>query len=271
MEGSTRITLLGVRGSVPAGDAARFGKYGCATTCVSVQMAGETILLDAGSGLLNAEEPEIPLSAGCTLLLSHPHADHLLGMPAWPPLFAEGFHVSFLAQTRGALGPVEQVAALMSPPLWPVGPEQFRADIDWRPLPQESVYAGQVRIDHIQARHPGGVTAFRLSAGGQSVVFATDCELDKAARERLIPFAAGCDLLLCDAQYTDEEYPGRSGWGHSSVSMALAFSSECGAKRTVMIHHAPFRTDAELDALENEIQQARPDCCFGKQGERFTL
>ena len=266
MEDLSRISLLGVRGSVPASDAARYGKYGVATMCVSVQMAGETILLDGGSGLLNAGPSE-----ACTLLLSHPHADHLLGLPVWPPLFRAGFHVDIWARTRGGLGPMEQAAALMSPPLWPVGPKDLPAEPAWRSLPEGSVSVGRVLIDHAEGRHPGGVTVFRLSAGGRSVVYATDCELDGPTRERLIPLAADCDLLLCDAQYTDEEYPQRLGWGHSSLSMALAFSAQCRARRTVLIHHAPFRTDAELDALENEIRRARPDCGFGKQSESFLL
>lgn len=265
MEELARVTLLGVRGSAPACDIARFGKYGCGTVCVLLRMAGETIVLDAGSGLMDLDVPE----GRCTILLSHAHVDHLLGLPACPKLYEPGFAAAIYAAARGG-GPREQVSALMTPPLWPVGPEAFRAAVAWRPLPEGAFQLGRVEVSHTPGNHPGGVTLFRLSAGGRSMVYATDCELDEATKTALIPFAKGCDLLLCDAQYTDEEYADKAGWGHSAVSMALGFSAACGAKRTVLLHHAPERTDAALDALAETLKD-RPDCALGRQGETFSL
>ena len=116
------VIILGARGSVPVSGAS-FTRYGCATTCVLVRMGGEEIVLDAGTGLLNlpaetARRRELPL------LLSHPHADHLLGLPLSPYGTCEGARLDVYAASRNGLDARAQAERLMSPPLWPVGPEQ---------------------------------------------------------------------------------------------------------------------------------------------------
>src|ERR671916_629890 len=45
------------------------------------------------------------------------------------------------------------------------------------------------------------------------------------------PVAAGVDVLLHDAQYFEDEYEARIGWGHSSVADAVAFTRTVGARR----------------------------------------
>ena len=236
-----------------------------------VELAGERILLDAGTGLTNLDAHARPAPQTCTLLLSHAHLDHLLGLTTFAPLYAPDFQATVYARARDGLGAKEQVARMMSPPLWPIGPEAFRADLSWRALPDGSFRVGEVTIDHAEGNHPGGATVFRLSAGGVSVVYATDCELDADTARRLRPLAADCDLLLCDAEHTDTEHAQRPGWGHSTVGMALAFSDACRARRTSLIHHAPDRTDADLDAMAISALVGRPDCAFGKQGDVFWL
>ena len=65
--------------------------------------------------------------------------------------------------------------------------------------------------------------------------------------------AAGADLLLHDSQYTEEEYPHRLGWGHSSVAHAAAFSRTAGVRQLAMFHHDPMRSDRELEELYDQV------------------
>ena len=46
------ITILGARGSVPVSGPA-FSRYGGATTCIFVKLAGQLLVLDAGTGIMN--------------------------------------------------------------------------------------------------------------------------------------------------------------------------------------------------------------------------
>ena len=87
------------------------------------------------------------------------------------------------------------------------------------------------------------------------MVFATDVELTPAAASELAAFAGSCDLLILDAQYTDEEYKARIGFGHSSISQSLALVSKCLPRSTLLTHHDPYRTDEELDELARTLPE----------------
>ena len=269
MSQGASVMILGTRGSVPVsgGD---FLRYGGATTCVLVRLAGQVIVLDAGTGLmalpglLGAEEQRV------SLLLSHPHADHLLGLPMCPLLFQPGFRMELCAARRDGRGAEEQIRAFMSPPLWPVGPECLPAQLVFRDLP-ERLELGAVTVDTMEGIHPGGVSLFRLTGGGRRVVFATDCTLTDGLLPSLTDFARDCDLLLCDGQYSDSEWPARSAFGHSTWTAAARLGSACGAKTVRVIHHDPARTDGQLDAAAAELHRIHPNCDFARTGEEVLL
>jgi len=61
--------------------------------------------------------------------------------------------------------------------------------------------------------------------------------------------AEGVDFLLHDSQYSEDEYPARVGWGHSSVEQAVAFARISHSRRLVMFHHDPGHGDKDLEKL----------------------
>ena len=121
MDGIFRIKLMGLRGTMPVhGEDCRL--FGGATSCVFVQAAGETVILDAGTGLSgNAYREFFGGSKRFSLLLTHSHVDHIMGFPAFPPLFDPACEGEVYLETRAGLDARAQLEALMSPPLWPVG------------------------------------------------------------------------------------------------------------------------------------------------------
>jgi ribonuclease BN (tRNA processing enzyme) len=62
-----------------------------------------------------------------------------------------------------------------------------------------------------------------------------------------------------DAQYSEEEYPSRVGWGHSSVAHAVAFARAVDARRLVLFHHEPSHSDSSLQRLEARAQELATD------------
>ncbi len=262
------ITILGARGSLPVsdGDCAR---YGGATTC-ALFCAGETyVVLDAGTGLLSL--PREAMRGGVLpLLLTHTHVDHLLGLPLSSCAMNDELRLDVYGKTRGGLDARAQVERLLSPPLWPVGPEELPADIRFHELP-ETLRFGQITVDVMEGRHPGGVSIFRLTAEGKRVVFATDCALDNDWLPELRDFARDCDLLLCDGQYSDDEWTARAAFGHSSWGYVARFARSCGAKRLRVIHHDPRRTDEALDRAAEKLRAVDPAFDFAREGECIVL
>ena len=84
-------------------------------------------------------------------------------------------------------------------------------------------------------------------------------------------FARDCDLLLCDGQYSEEEFAERSGYGHNTWNAAVRLGLDCGAKRTRIIHHDPTHDDTRLNAAEAEVRALDPGCAFAREGEVIAL
>lgn len=172
------VFILGARGSVPVcrQDVLR---YGGATLCISIRLAGQPVVLDAGTGILDlatrlrSDETDIPL------LLSHGHVDHLMGLPMCPVLFDPKRSLHIYGAARNGLSVKEQLETLMSPPLWPVQSEQIGAQVTFHTV-EGSFDLGSVHVDVMDGIHPDGVTIFRLTGDGKTVVYMTDCTLTDA-------------------------------------------------------------------------------------------
>ncbi len=61
--------------------------------------------------------------------------------------------------------------------------------------------------------------------------------------------AEGVDMLFHDCQFSEAEYLSRVGWGHSSVAHAVGFARRSMARRLVLFHHDPDRSDDGVDRL----------------------
>src|SRR5439155_409024 len=101
--------------------------------------------------------------------------------------------------------------------------------------------------------------AYRMTNGGASVAYVTDHEpfwraddgtLQHPGDQRHIAFIKGADLVIHDAQYTEEEYGQRVGWGHSTVEYATDVALAAGVKRLALFHHAPTHDDAFMERFE---------------------
>ena len=259
-----RLTVLGARGSMAV---SRSGHevFGGATSCYMVRAGGETVFLDAGSGLLAApaDFPRPP-----HILLSHLHLDHLLGLGMYPRLAQAGKKTVIHVPAYGGADPAALLDALYAPPFWPVSLRGYAGDVRILPLtlPTE---IGELRAEGIPGSHPGGSVLMKLSYRGKSLVYATDYEYEERSFSRLVEFARGTDLLLFDGQYTEEELADRNGFGHSSAEKGLALLERSGAKRLWLVHHDPRSTDAELFAREARF--GREDLRFAREGEEIVL
>ena len=68
--------------------------------------------------------------------------------------------------------------------------------------------------------------------------------------------AHGADVLIHDAQFDDDEYRDRQGWGHSSIAHALAFAELAEVRHLVTFHHDPAHDDETLDRLYAAARRA---------------
>ena len=267
MKDIAKITILGARGSTSLSDS-RFQRYGGATSCILLQIAGETILLDAGSGLLNFRSKGD--AEDIHILISHSHIDHIIGLPTFAPMFHRKRRYHIYGKTRNGLTIAEQIETLMRPPLWPAGTDSFADTTDFHMI-DDSFTIGQVTIDCLESNHPDGSTIYKIIHGDKIIVYATDFEHDDYHSGQLAKFAAGCSLLIYDAHYFESEYEDHIGWGHSTAEEGIKLKRLCGAKKLLLFHHSPSHSDDALDELLQQLSETEPDCDYARCGEEIII
>ena len=257
------VKILGARGSVPV-SGREYALFGGATTCVLVSLGGQTVLLDAGTGLAHLSG-ELLAQPELTLLLTHGHTDHLLGLSMFPYLFKKGNRLTAYADGNIREG----LTRLISPPLWPLTLDEFPAEVAFHDTAPRFTL-GNIEVAAAAGDHPGGVTHYRLTGDGKSVVFMTDTTI-REEDEALLSFARGCSLLIIDGQYSDAEFAARSHYGHSPWTAAARFGLACGAEKILITHHDPSHGDGTLLAAEEAVKAIDPRCSFAREGETIDL
>lgn len=261
-----RLSILGARGSIPvSGD--NMSKYGGDTSCYELTIGSEVIYLDAGTGIVNANPPD---DKNISIIISHPHIDHIMGLPFFPAMNEKGRKIRIYSCKRGGLSTRQQIDALMSPPLWPVTLDAYPADIECIDI-EEEFFIGDIRVNLMECNHPGGGSSCisivaKDGKRSEKLVYATDFEHEEDSEERLIEFAAGADILLYDAQYAEDEYPSHIGYGHSTASVGMRIKEAAGIKELLFIHHDPHHNDEVMDSLSARI--CIPDVYYAKVDRR---
>ncbi|MBQ8667022.1 MAG: MBL fold metallo-hydrolase [Lachnospiraceae bacterium] len=259
-----KITILGARGSVPT-DGRDMLEFGGATSCVLVETDDTALYLDAGTGIMSA--PDLG-DKNISIVLTHPHIDHMIGLPFFPALSKSGRRIDIYGSPRMGYTTKTQLERLLSPPLWPLFITDYPADTVIHDIDGD-FNIGDIRIRSMESNHPGGGLVLRVEHGGKSVVLATDFEHDGEHIKMLTEFAKDTDLLLYDAQYTDEEYKHFMGYGHSTPSVGLELMKESGAKSIRFMHHDPRHTDKILKMMEEKIKTETVS--FAREGEEILL
>jgi phosphoribosyl 1,2-cyclic phosphodiesterase len=234
------------------------------------------IIVDAGTGIrrLGATLND---AGRIDVLLSHLHTDHIQGLGFFGPLFEKDREVHIWGPRSAGKDLRARLARYLSEPLFPVHLRELPSHLVLHDVPFEEFAIQGVRIQADLIVHPGPTVGYRISEGGSTLVYLSDHEPvlgdarlpAEASWTSGFALAAGADVLIHDAQYTDAEYQPRVGWGHSSISQAIAFGRRAGVRRFVTFHHDPDHSDAELDHLHaraNEWAQGDFELIPGVEG-----
>jgi phosphoribosyl 1,2-cyclic phosphodiesterase len=269
-----RLKIWGCRGSVATPGPGTV-HYGGNTSCVEVSLEDGTVLvLDAGTGIRGLGLELVERGARRVhLLLTHLHLDHLEGLRFFAPLWDERVTLDIWGPPSPVLSLQERIARSFSPPLFPIDLGEVPAQVAFRDVPRQPWTVEGVSVAASLVVHPGTTVGFRIETAGSSVAYLPDHEpaltgiADRSSDWISgAPIAGDADVLLHDAQYFEDEYEERIGWGHSSVADAVAFTRAVGARRLVLFHHEPLHTDSSLERLE-----ARARSLVGSNGDRPTL
>lgn len=261
--GGFDVTFHGVRGSTPC-DGDEVARYGGNTSCVSVDVPGhDPLLFDMGTGIRRyglEHAPGTPFRGTC--LLTHLHWDHMQGLPFFTPLLKPGAHLDVYApvQSDGRdLGDV--FGACLCPPMFPISIDAFPGAVDFHAVGDEQFGVGDVEVMSRLVPHIGNTCGYRVSWGGASVAYLSDHQQPGVGVFEMTPGARdlcqGVDLLIHDAQYTDDEFRMKSTWGHCTVDYAVWLAAECRVKTLALFHHDPTHDD---DLIDRFVDDANDRC-----------
>lgn len=280
-----KIKFWGVRGSVPTPGKSTV-KYGGNTACVSVEFddRDDLLIFDSGTGIrvcgLYLMSLQKPITAH--IFISHTHWDHIEGFPFFIPSYIPG-------NTLHLYGPPSDVnqrtlAQIMdlqtSYEYFPIRISQLGATLNYFDCKEGKFDVSDLEFYACKLNHPVNCFAYKLIYNGKILIYGGDhekyrniyrddpdpeseldeeflMELDKNTHEqnnKIIQFCKDADVVIWDAQYTDEEYETKKGWGHSTYNMTIDLAAKASIKHLVINHHDPLTNDEKLEKLEEEYK-----------------
>ena len=256
------VRFWGTRGSIAAPGPAT-ARYGGNTSCVEVRASdGTVIILDCGTGARELGlhlARTMPQPIRLHLFIGHTHWDHIQGFPFFVPAFLPGSELNIYAPIGFQRGLEEAMAGQMEYSYFPVKMRDLRSRIHFTELDEGFFRVGDVLVETQFINHTAPTVAYRMTSDGATIAYATDHEpfwnasgrvSQHPGDERHIAFLKGANLVIHDAQYTEEEYRDKVGWGHSSIEYAVDVALAAGVERLVLFHHDPAHNDDTMDRME---------------------
>lgn len=250
-----RIKCWGCRGSICV-SGQQYIRYGGDTTCFEIQAeSGETVIIDAGTGIRRLGKHLVQKQVKtCYLLLTHTHWDHIIGLPFFHPLLYTDKTIHIQDRTVAGLTTKKVIEQVMRIPFFPVGLTAYNADIRFDASLINRFSIGSLDIETIPTSHSQNSLGYKFTENGKTFVFLTDNELGYIHSQgntfkAYVDFSKDADVLFHDTEYTDEEYLNRTGWGHSRMSDVLALSQKASVNQLGLIHINQDRTDDQVDAM----------------------
>jgi phosphoribosyl 1,2-cyclic phosphodiesterase len=258
-----RVHLCGVRGSTPA-PGIEFVRYGGHTSCVALAhdgAAAPSLILDAGAGVQRVSRLLEGAPFDGTILLSHLHWDHVVGLPFFAAADNLDAHVTVLLPEQETRASAESVlAGMMSPPYFPVGPTELRGEWDFATVAPEEWQVEGFTVLAREIPHKGGRTfGYRISDGHSTLAYIPDhCPTTLGPGEdgfgeyhpAALELAQDADVLLHDAQLFPTELAAEADFGHAVAD----------------------RTDDALDGLARRLGGgSEPDVSVAAEGTILDL
>lgn len=279
-----KVTFWGVRGSIPA-PGPETNRYGGNTSCVTVEARnGKLLILDAGTGMavLGRHLMEGPFGKGegrASVVLGHPHWDHIQGFPFFAPVFVPSNCFDFYGHSKAERRLENVLEGQMSPKFSPVQSlknlgasirfhaletnealqiEGFR--ITGIPVPHGVTTSLALRIEELPDRPPKGGTkstaASYVGSEMKSMVYVSDVGYpEDVISDEIIKHYSGADLLIHDCTYSPEDHEERRNRGFSSIYNAAEAACTAKVKHLVMFHYDQDYSDEKVDVLRDRLRE----------------
>ncbi len=245
------IRFCGVRGSTPV-SGTDFARVGGHTSCIAISLADElpTLVLDAGTGLQTLTDVFGSRPFVGTILLTHLHWDHVQGLPFCPPVDHPDARVVVAQPAQG--DPLEVFKRAMSPPHFPIGPDELRGRLTMLALESGKHEFGAFSVVARDVVHKGGRTfGYRIEADDTVLTYVPDAIDDND--DAICDLAADADVFVRGTPFVTAESARAADYGHGTAEHAAEIARRARARSLVLTHHAPMRADGDVDEIAARV------------------
>ncbi len=270
-----KLKFRGVRGSIACATPEHM-KYGGNTSCIDVRAGDHYFVLDAGTGIRGFGD-ELTKNGECVshMLFTHTHWDHINGFPFFSPAYNPDNSLIIMAgHLKGDGGIQDVLSTQMHNPVFPVPLDALQSNLDYQDFEAGDSFQlfDDVLIKTAHLNHPNGATGYRIEHGGSVAVYITDTEhVPGKLDEKILGLIDGADVVIYDSTYTEEEFPSKTGWGHSTWNEGMRLCQEANAKKLYIFHHEPAHTDDFMDKLAAEAADAWDGNIVSREGMEIVL
>ena len=253
------VDFWGVRGSVPS-PGPTTNRYGGNTSCVSITADDKILILDAGTGIRNLgsaiiSKPDLEIF----VIVTHSHWDHIQGFPFFTPIYQPNRPVHMFPTLHKKNVVLASLIDQMDGAHFPITPDQVPSNFNFvTENPLEFLESNGFHLEMVPMNHPGKAFGYKITIDDKVICYFTDNEIDPPYEKsielnELTNQCRNADILIHDAQYTEDDMPLKHGWGHSLISQVTELGKSAEVKNLVYYHHDPERTD---DLLDKELEKA---------------
>ena len=254
-----QVEFWGVRGSVPSPGPTTI-RYGGNTSCVSITAENKILILDAGTGIRNLgsaiiSKPDLEIF----VIVTHSHWDHIQGFPFFTPIYQPNRPVHMFPTLHKKNVVLASLIDQMDGAHFPITPDQVPSNFNFvTENPLEFLGSNGFHLEMVPMNHPGRAFGYKIKVDDKIICYFTDNEIDPPYEKsielnELTNQCRNADILIHDAQYTEDDMPLKHGWGHSLISQVTELGKSAEVKNLVYYHHDPERTD---DLLDKELEKA---------------
>lgn len=270
-----KVKFWGVRGSIACPSPGHLG-YGGNTTCLEIVAGDRCVIFDAGTGMRDLGNALIREGVrSAHMLVTHTHWDHINGFPFFAPAYDPDFSLHIMSGHLTGEGGIEwALASQMSTPMFPVPLDAMTANITYHDF---DAGAGFSLGDGLEVRtallnHPNGAIGYRIDYDGRSLCFVTDTEhVPGKPDQNILALIGDADVVIYDSTYTEDEFPAKVGWGHSTWNEGVRLCRAANVKRLVIFHHDPDHNDDFMEKLEAEAKAEWADTIVAREGMTIEI
>lgn len=272
---SFEIKFWGVRGSIACPGPDHI-VYGGNTSCIEVKAGDRRIVLDAGTGIRGLGRSFLKDDIGhAEILLTHTHWDHINGFPFFAPAFQKARSFRIMAGHLKDEGGIRNIlAAQMSNPTFPVPLNVMKSSMTFEDFEAGNSFelGPDIQIKTAPLNHPGHATGYRIEHAGKAFCYVTDTEhVPGKPNQNILGLVEGADFMIYDAMYTDDEFPDKVGWGHSTWQEGIRLARAAGVKKLILSHHDPDHEDPVMERIAAEARKSWSSAVVAREGMRISL